>query len=347
MKTIKTVLSGLGRIGWQFHLPSITGHEGFCLAAVCDPVAERLQEAAALYPAKGYADFAAMILEEKPSLAVIACPTHIHAEQAIFAMEHGCDVFIDKPIAPDLAETDKILAVAERTGRRLMVYQPQRGSAETCTLQGILESGIVGDVFLLKKNRASFLHRNDWQAFKKFGGGMLNNYGAHHIDELLHVAKSTAAKVNGHMNRIAAAGDADDFAKILIQTQNGITLDIEINMASAADLPELMAYGSCGTVSQFYNDDGAAFLVRYFDPKEQAQTAVSESLAAAGRAYVSAAPQNWCERVVPVREDAAVDFYAKCYAYFALGEEPYVPADETREVMRVIEACRKDAGWES
>jgi len=345
MERIKTVLAGLGRIGWQFHLPSILKHEGFRLTGVCDMVEERLQEAQELCGANGYTDFAAMLAAESPKLVVIATPTHLHAEQAIYAMEHGCDVFIDKPVALNLEETDKMLDAMRRTGRKLMVYQPQRGGAAAQTLRGILQSGIIGDVFLMKKSRSDFVHRDDWQAFRKYGGGMLNNYGAHLIDEMLYIAGAPAEKVNGHMNRIASAGDADDFVKLLIQTQNGIMLDIEINMATAFDLPETMVYGACGTIRRIDTEDGSAFHIRYFDPQEQTETVASDVLAAANRKYVTASPQNWREKTVPIKAEAAVDFYEKCYDYFALGQEPYVPAAETREVMRVMQECRKDAGW--
>ena len=346
MKQVKTVLAGLGRIGWQFHMPNILAHEGFALTGVCDPVEERLREAEALCPVTGYTDFTAMLAAEKPELVVLASPTHLHAEQAIYAMEQGCDVFTDKPIAPDLAETDRILAAMERTGRKLMVYQPHRGTAETCTLRELLRSGIIGKVYLMKMSSTAFLHRNDWQAFKKYGGGMLNNYGAHIIDKQLYLAGASAVSVHGHMNRITSAGDADDFVKLLLLTENGVTLDIEINMAAAIDLPDTIVYGSYGAIQRIHDENtGAAYRVRYFDPAEQPAIVASDDLAAANRKYITAEPQNWHEQVVPIRADAAVRFYDECYAYFAEGKPPFVPVTETREVMRVIAECRKDAGW--
>ena len=42
-----------------------------------------------------------------------------------------------------------------------------------------------------------------------------------------------------------------------------------------------------------------------------------------------------------------VDFYEQCYRYYALGEAPFIPVEETREVMRVLDLCRKDAARDS
>ena len=59
---MKTALIGLGRIGWQYHLPQIVKHEGFELAAVVDTNPERLREAEVAYGIRGYADAAEMLL---------------------------------------------------------------------------------------------------------------------------------------------------------------------------------------------------------------------------------------------------------------------------------------------
>jgi predicted dehydrogenase len=44
MKKLKTVMVGVGRIGWQCHLPSMVKHEGFSLVAAANPLVERRME---------------------------------------------------------------------------------------------------------------------------------------------------------------------------------------------------------------------------------------------------------------------------------------------------------------
>lgn len=75
---MKTALIGLGRIGWQYHLPQIVKHEGFELAAVVDTNPERLREAEVAYGIRGYADAAEMLVKEAPELVVVASPTVFH-----------------------------------------------------------------------------------------------------------------------------------------------------------------------------------------------------------------------------------------------------------------------------
>lgn len=345
MKKIKTAFAGLGRIGWQFHLPTAAAHEGFEPVAACDALPERLEEARAKYGVAGYSDFRQMIYEVKPELAVVATPTPFHTEHAIYAMENGCDVFLDKPMARDLAEAKTIADARGRTGRKLMVYQPHRVTAETQALLRLLKSGVLGDIYMIRSARRNFVFRSDWQAFKKFGGGMLNNYGAHAIDMMLFLTGSKAKRVDGFMHRIAAAGDAEDVVKLLIETERGTTLDIDINMASALDLAPLIVYGRYGTAMLVEEKERQYYRVRYFDPADQAVVVASEHLAAIGRLYVTTEPANWRETDFNIEPGDAINFYDKCYAYYALGEAPFVPLEDTLEVMRVIKECRATAGW--
>ena len=58
MKKIRTVLVGLGRIGWAYHLPQISSSKNFELTAVVDPMQERLDEVTGKFPAcHGYKNY--------------------------------------------------------------------------------------------------------------------------------------------------------------------------------------------------------------------------------------------------------------------------------------------------
>ena len=127
---LRTVVVGLGRIGWQFHLPEIDRHEGYTLTGVVDPLAERRDEALARYGAPAHDNLRDSLEQVEADLVVLALPTTLHAEQAEVAFAAGCDVFCDKPMAPDLQAADRMIAAAEQYGRRLMVYQPERGGRE-------------------------------------------------------------------------------------------------------------------------------------------------------------------------------------------------------------------------
>jgi scyllo-inositol 2-dehydrogenase (NADP+) len=339
MKALRTAIVGLGRIGWQFHAPQVAAHDGFSFVAAVDPLEERRQEAVDRYGVRGYSTYGEMLAQETLDLVVIASPTPYHASQAIAAFERGYDVFCDKPMAPTLAETDRMIEAMRTHGRKLMVYQPHRARADTVALQAILAQGWIGPLYMIKSARTGYTRRNDWQAFRQYGGGMLNNYGAHYVDLLLHLSGSRAKRVCCALRVVATLGDAEDVVKAVIETESGVILDLEINMASAHPMRPWQVLGQRG--SAVLDEVAWAWHVRYYREEALGEGVVHAELAAPQRRYDNVDETiSWEEQTVPVSEYAAVDYYEQCYRYYALDEAPYVPIEETREVMRVLEMCR-------
>lgn len=343
-KKLRVAVVGMGRIGWEFHMPTIAAHPGFELVAVVDPLEERLADAKRQYGVNGFADFAAMPAAARPDLAVIASPSHLHAEQAIHAMRNGVDVFCEKPLAMDLAEADRMIGVMRETGRKLMTYQPKRACAETLALKAILAKARIGPIYMIKLAVSAFCRRNDWQAWKKYGGGMLSNYGAHALDLLLYLTGEKVKRVHGILRKIAALGDADDVVKLVMETESGIILDMDINMAAAVELQPMIVFGRHGTI--WLAREQKAFVVRWFDPALAPAYAADNGLAARERRYMDAYEHEivWNEDVIPIADFESIPFYDKVYDHFALDKPSFVPIEQTREVIRIMEECRKSEG---
>ena len=340
MKRLRTVVVGLGRIGWQFHLPAARDHEGFELVGVVDPLEERRQEALAEFGTPGYGDLTACLEGAAPDLVVLASPTPYHCEQALAAFAAGADVFCDKPMAPILADADRMVEAARQSGRRLMVYQPHRASREVAALKQLLARDLIGPVYMIKNRRTMYARRNDWQAFRAHGGGMLNNYGAHHIDACLHVAGARARHITCYLRTIASLGDADDVVKTVIETESGVLIDIDINMATAhAMVPRWHVVGERGSLLL---DEDDVWQARYFRFEELDAVSLQDGFAAQDRRYGSGEQIPWREASHPCSEAEPVDYYARCHDYFAQGGKPFVPLAESRELMRVLDACRRD-----
>ena len=339
-RRIRTAVIGLGRIGWEFHLPQVAAHREFELVAVVDPLAERRDEAHDRFGAPGYPRLEDLYRDTSPDLIVIASPTRLHADHAVCAFEHGSHVFCDKPLAASLAEADRMVSAMRRHGRKLMAYQPQRGTSETVALLYILAADLIGPVYMIKRSNTNFVRRNDWQAFRKHSGGMLNNYGSHLIDQLLYVSGSRARRVTCRLRSIASLGDADDVARVLIEAENRIILDIDINQAAAFSPPLWQVCGSRGTA--VLNDRGGAWHVRYFRPNDLPPTSVNDDLAAPGREYPSDDDIPWRDEEFSLSDFPEIDYYRKCYEYFAEDAAPFIPIEESRELIRILEACRSD-----
>jgi len=343
MGRLRTAVVGLGRIGWQTHLPRVAElPDWFDLVGVVEPLAERRAEAVAQYHTRAYATLPELLAAEHPQLVVIASPTPFHAPQTLAAFAAGADVFCDKPLAGTLAEAEAMAAAAASQGRKLMIYQPHRVTQECRSIRALLARELIGQPFLIRRTCMRYARRNDWQARRDQGGGMLNNYGAHFLDQVLHLVGRAPKRVFGALRTVVSVGDADDVVKAVLEFEGGLILDLDINMAAASEEAPWRIYGPRGSIE--LDGRARAWRVKHVPAAELPPLALQDGLAASNRQYGTGEVIPWHEDLIPVEETPALDYYALVYDYFALGKPPFVPVAETLQVMRVMDEIRRQSG---
>ncbi len=339
---IRIGVSGLGRIGWPFHCAQIARHPEFQFVAVHDPEPARREEAEKTYGVKAYAGFTDMLRESRLDAVAIATPTHLHRQMSVEALQAGCHVMLEKPMAPDSAEAAAIVKEAARRKRILTVYQPRRAEAYFQQLRSLIGSGIIGTLYHVRIGLFQFSIRNDWQALRKFGGGILNNYGAHGLDQLLQLVGYDVQKLFCSLRIVASVGDAEDVVKIVLETGDGVIGEVDINQASTVTPYFIDAWGTRGVIS-IPPDDMAHFDVRYIEKEAVPRRALQPALASAGRR----SPEGdvpFTEKHIAVDTSRAVDVYADFAKAIRTGSAPFVKPEEPLAVMKLIDRCRKEAG---
>ena len=104
---------GAGVFG-GYHAAKWASFPGVALAAVLDPHPDRAQALAERHGARAVADAAALF--DAVDMVSIASPAHTHAAWALKALKAGKPVYVEKPLAIDLAEADAIAGEATRGG---------------------------------------------------------------------------------------------------------------------------------------------------------------------------------------------------------------------------------------
>ncbi|MEI3000914.1 MAG: Gfo/Idh/MocA family oxidoreductase [Victivallis sp.] len=157
-----------------------------------------------------------------------------HVPYAMRALEARQIVNIDKPIAVNYEEAQKLKACADRHPGRLFPRQNRRFEGPFQKALQLISAGVLGRITLVKLHRAcGCCRRNDWMTMTEFSGGLLTNWGPHVIDQALQFIGSPVADLWADVRSVIDIGDGDDQIKLLLRGENGVVADLEISGTNA------------------------------------------------------------------------------------------------------------------
>ena len=228
-------ISGLGRSGWGIHANVLAQiGENFNVTAVCDPDPARQEEAIDRFDCLAYSTIDEIIADKAVELLVVATPSQLHVSDVSAALRAGKHVIVEKPMAPTLDGVDEMIAVAEETGMLLTVNQNYRYHADFLKVKEVVDSGVLGRIVQMRITGNGFRRRWDWQTLKKYGGGDLNNKGAHSIDWAIHFFDDPNPEIFCQMETTPLfAGDAESHVKLVIKPNDGPVIDVEMSNCCA------------------------------------------------------------------------------------------------------------------
>jgi len=125
------------------------------LAAVCDPNAEVAKQYADQYLVKNYS-FSEVLNDLSIEGVVLAVPAPLHASMGIEVMNAGKHAYVEKPLAMNNLEADRMIASAEENGVQLMVGHLLQYHPTFVALRTLVESGEMGALQYIYSNRLSF-----------------------------------------------------------------------------------------------------------------------------------------------------------------------------------------------
>ena len=260
------------------------------LAACCDIDFEKAKRFAAEYGIpRVYASAAEMFAAEKLDIASVTTWNSAHKECTIAALDAGCDVICEKPMAMYAAEAIEMRDAAVRNGKLLQIGFVRRFGDDAQTLMEMREAGKLGDVYF---GEVKYLRRDGcpggWFKDKAFsGGGPLIDLGVHIIDLARYLAGSPAPvsaygvtyknlgpnRAKGGESAWAAPDlkehpfNVEDMASAMIKFDNGFSLVVStsFNLNIPGDLVEVNVYGTkagahIGGETELYTDLGGSFI---------------------------------------------------------------------------------------
>ncbi len=238
---LRCAVVGLG-VGKRRHIEGYRTHPDTEVVAIVDLDPVRLKDVGDAYGIeKRYTDMTEMLKKEKPDVVSIATPNIMHKPQTVEALEAGCHVLCEKPVAMNEPDALEMIAASERTGKRVMINFSSRISAEMYAMKRAVDAGTLGDIYFARSiwmRRRRLPGFGGWFGKKELsGGGPLIDIGIHRLDLALWlmgfpepdwVMGSTydpiAQQIAKEQNKEYTV---EDLAVGMIKFKNGATLELE------------------------------------------------------------------------------------------------------------------------
>lgn len=201
-----------------------------------------------------YADLEALLADPAVSIVHLCTPPHTHVELAERIAARGKHLLVDKPLARNVAEADRVIAAADRHGVYLGGLFQHRHIPICLRVRDAIQSGLLGHIYLadcyVKWWRDDAYYRgSNWRArHATEGGGALINQAIHSID-LLQWLVGPIVQVTGHVATAAHEIETEDVGVAVLRTAGGGLGVIEGTTAAYPGFPErIELHGTGGSV---------------------------------------------------------------------------------------------------
>ncbi|MEG2575451.1 MAG: Gfo/Idh/MocA family oxidoreductase [Christensenella sp.] len=257
---MKYALIGCGRIATN-HIKAVINNK-LELAAVCDVDPNHMEELLKKHgldkdaSVKRYTDYHQLVKENDIELIGIATQSGAHAEIALYCIEHGISVIIEKPMAMSMEDANKIIALSEQKNVKVAACHQNRFNLAVQKMRAAIEQGRFGklshgSIHVRWNRNKEYYTQAPWRGTWDKDGGALMNQSIHGIDLLRWMMGGEIEEVYGMTNQAFHDYlEAEDIGMAIIKFKNGAIATIEgTTNVYPKNLEEtLYLFGENGTV---------------------------------------------------------------------------------------------------
>lgn len=192
--TVRTLVVGLGNMGLS-HAKAYHANPGFEIVGLANRSKVALPEGFERYPF--FASFDEALEATKPDLVCVATYTDTHVGYAIRAMEAGAHVFVEKPLAMTVADAERVVEAAIRTGRKLVVGYILRHHPSW--MRFIEEARALGGPFVFRMNLNQQSAGPTFAVHKRLmeTTSPIVDCGVHYVDVMCQITDAAPVEVRG------------------------------------------------------------------------------------------------------------------------------------------------------
>ncbi len=219
MTRLRTLVIGLGQMGLS-HANAYHTNPGFQIVGLVNRSPVALPETLAGYPL--FTDLEAGFAL-KPDLVSINTYADTHAELAILALEAGAHVFVEKPLAITVEDARRVVEVATRTGRKLVIGYILRHHPSW--IEFIRQARDLGPPYVMRMNLNQQSSGAAWDIHKRLmrATSPLVDCGVHYLDVMCQISDAPPVQVRGMGVRLSPeiAEDQVNFGHLQVLFADG------------------------------------------------------------------------------------------------------------------------------
>jgi predicted dehydrogenase len=322
---VRIGLVGAGAIAQLTHLPVLSKMRGVKLVAICDNDRAKARALADRFDIPDtYTDIEDLLEADDLAAVVVATPNHVHEPHVLSAVAAGMDVLCERPLALNAKGVERIVAAANRGGRKVLVANNYRFRSDVQALSAFLRGGELGKLTAVRAG-AYYFRRGEqgWRLRRaESGGGAFFDYGIPLLDLALWLADfPDADRVVAHMDRGTGTNAVEDAMLVQLNCANGISFNFDV-LGSYVGEEERWWFETVST-------RGSARLAPLRVVKE-----------------LHGRPTDVSPRGAAARESAFIQSYRAELAHFVAvltGDAEYEPPTDQVTLHRIVEAIYRSA----
>lgn len=195
-KKVRVLVVGLGNMG-KSHASAYHRHDGFEIVGLMSRSIKSKDLPAEFKGYPLYEDFDEALAETKPDAVSINSWPNSHADYAIKAMNAGAHVFMEKPIATNIEDAEKVVATARAKNRKLVLGYILR--VHPSWMKFIELGQTLGKPLVMRLNLNQQSNGPAWMWHKNLMDSLIPivDCGVHYVDVMCQLTGAKPVRVHG------------------------------------------------------------------------------------------------------------------------------------------------------
>ncbi|RQP14059.1 MAG: gfo/Idh/MocA family oxidoreductase [Parapedobacter sp.] len=222
-KVVRVLVVGCGNMGAS-HARAYHDAPGFEICGLVsrgDSKRKLNEKLRSNYPL--FADFEAALVATQPDAVCLSTYPDTHESYAVRAMEQGCHVFVEKPIASTVEGAEHVAAVSRQTGKKVVVGYILRHHPSWQRF--IAEAQQLGKPLVMRMNLNQQSDGDMWTLHRNLMASLspIVDCGVHYIDVMCQMVRSKPKKVYAIGARLTdeIASDNYNYGQLQIRFEDG------------------------------------------------------------------------------------------------------------------------------